>query len=73
MARHALLPSVQPGTGFLGSGGGRCGPTCGFAGGGQREEMRRPAIMTPLVYSRLGGMGSESLKVGGGGGRGGKL
>ena len=36
--------------------------------------MRRPAIITPLLYSRRGGMGtSNSSKVGGDGGRGGKL
>lgn len=27
LARQALLPSVQPGTGFLVSSGGGCGPT----------------------------------------------
>ena len=72
-ARQALLPSVQPGTGFLSSSGGGCGPMRGFAGGGHREEIRRPAIMIPLLYSR-GGMGpSVSSKEGTCGGRGGKL
>lgn len=35
--------------------------------------MSRPAIMIPLLYSGIGTVTSESSKVGGGGGRGGKL
>jgi hypothetical protein len=35
--------------------------------------MRRPAIMIPLLYSGIGKGTSESSKVGGGGGMGGKL